>query len=63
MLPAYSLLAPGFAQRVRDTFLVLQTEPGRIAQIIAITELLQSASRGDHPEVVPRLRTLAAELA
>lgn len=27
------------------------------------TELLQSAPRGDHPELVPALRALATELA
>ncbi|MBZ3906760.1 phosphotransferase [Streptomyces griseiscabiei] len=62
MLLAYSLLAPGFAQRVRDTFPVLKTSPGRNAQIIAITELLQSAAHGDHPELIPALRAVAAEL-
>ncbi|WP_155055392.1 phosphotransferase [Streptomyces blattellae] len=62
MLLAYSLLVPAFAQRVRDTFSVLKTESGRVTQIIVITELLQSASRGDHPELVPALRALAAEL-
>ncbi|WP_327317089.1 phosphotransferase [Streptomyces sp. NBC_01235] len=62
-LLAYSLLNPRFTQCVRDTFSVLKTEAGRVAQIIVITELLQSASRGDHPELVPALRTLAAELA
>lgn len=63
MLLAYSLLTPAFAHRVRDNFPVLKTEPGRIAQIIVITELLQSASRGDHPELVPVLRLLATELS
>ncbi|MGW0708163.1 phosphotransferase [Streptomyces sp. NPDC002643] len=62
MLLTYSLLVPEFAHRIRDTFPVLKTEPGRVAQIIVITELLQSASRGDHPELVPALHTLAAEL-
>ncbi|MFF3468691.1 phosphotransferase [Streptomyces sp. NPDC001984] len=62
MLLAYSLLVPGFAQHLRDAFPVLKSEPGRVAQIIVITELLQSASRGDHPELVPALRALATEL-
>ncbi|MFD7408600.1 phosphotransferase [Streptomyces sp. NPDC059866] len=62
MLLAYSLLVPQFAHRVRDSFPVLKTEPGRVAQIIVITELLQSASRGDHPELAPALRALAADL-
>ncbi len=35
---------------------------GRIARIIVVTELLQSASRGDHPELVPALHFRAAEL-
>ncbi|GAA2947567.1 phosphotransferase [Streptomyces enissocaesilis] len=63
MLLAYSLLVPEFAHDIHDTFSVLKTEPGRVAQIIVITELLQSASRGDHPELVPALCALAAELA
>ncbi|WP_446038851.1 hypothetical protein [Streptomyces sp. SID1121] len=63
MLLVYSLLAPGFAQRVRETFPILGTEPGRVAQIIVTTELMQSASRGDHPELVPALRALAKDLA
>ncbi|MFT9787509.1 hypothetical protein ACMZ5E_14930 [Streptomyces rhizosphaericola] len=63
MLLAYSLLVPGFLQRVPDAFPVLKTEPGRVAQIIVITELLQSASCGDHSELVPTLQALGAELA
>ncbi|WP_051833781.1 phosphotransferase [Streptomyces sp. NRRL S-646] len=63
MLLVYSLLVPAFARRVRDTFPVLKTEHGRVAQIIVITELLQSASRGDHLELVPALRDLVAEVA
>jgi hypothetical protein len=63
MLLAYSLLATGFAQDVRESFPVLKTEAGRAAQNVVITELMQSASRGDHPELVPALHALAAELA
>ncbi|MFM9810928.1 hypothetical protein ACKI1J_12945 [Streptomyces scabiei] len=62
MLLAYSLLVPRFAQRVQNTFPVLGTEAGRVAQVVVITELLQSASRGDHPELVPALLTLARDL-
>lgn len=62
-LLVYSLLVPEFAQRVRDVFPVLKTEAGRVAQIVIATDLMQSASRGDHPELVPALRALAAELA
>ena len=63
MLLAYSLPVPAFAHWIRDAFRVLKTEHRRVAQIIVITELLQSASRGDHPELVPALRALAEELA
>ncbi|WP_411140073.1 phosphotransferase family protein [Streptomyces sp. x-80] len=63
MLLAYSLLAPDFTARVRETFPVLDTEAGRVAQIVVVTELMQSATRGDYPELVPVLRALAAELA
>ncbi|WP_159029718.1 hypothetical protein [Streptomyces marincola] len=62
MLLSYSLLSPDFARGVRRTFPVLETTNGRVAQIIVITELLQAASRGDYPELVPYLRALAAEL-
>jgi len=63
MLLVYSLLEPEFTARVKKTFPVLDTEAGRVAQIIVLAELLQSASRGDCPELVPALRTLAEELA
>ncbi|MGX1976893.1 phosphotransferase family protein [Streptomyces kronopolitis] len=63
MLLAYSLLAPGFAEGVREAFPVLATESGRVAQLVVLTELMQSASRGDHPELIPPLRALATELA
>ncbi|RXS68077.1 hypothetical protein EST54_09925 [Streptomyces sioyaensis] len=63
MLLAYSLLAPGFADGVREAFPVLATESGRVAQLVVLTELMQSASRGDHPELIPALRALAAELS
>ncbi|MGA5040269.1 phosphotransferase family protein [Streptomyces olivaceoviridis] len=62
MLLAYCLLVPEVAQRVRDTFPILGTAPGRVAQIIVVTELLQSASRGDHPEIVPALQNLIVDL-
>ncbi|MFE9886386.1 hypothetical protein [Streptomyces scopuliridis] len=31
---------------------------GRVALLVACADLLQSASRGDHPELVPALRSL-----
>ncbi|MFG3010078.1 phosphotransferase family protein [Streptomyces cinerochromogenes] len=63
MLLAYCLLVPDVAQRVRDTFPILDTALGRVAQIIVVTELLQSASRGDHPELMPALTSLASEVS
>ncbi|MEU3512901.1 phosphotransferase [Streptomyces longwoodensis] len=62
MFLAYCLLVPEVAQRVRDTFPILGTAPGRVAQIIVVTELLQSASRGDHPEILPALQDLIVDL-
>ncbi|MGW2034769.1 phosphotransferase family protein [Streptomyces sp. NPDC001811] len=63
MLLAYCLLVPEVAQRVRDSFPILGTVPGRVAQIIVVTELLQSASRGDHSELVPSLQAMAGDLS
>lgn len=62
MLLAYSLLVPAFTQQVRDAFPVLLTDQGRTAQLVVVAELMQSASRGDHPELVPALRMLVADL-
>jgi hypothetical protein len=58
MLYAYSLLAPRFAGGVHRAFPVLNTRTGRTAQLVVLAELLQSASRGDHPDLVPELRRL-----
>jgi hypothetical protein len=62
MLHAYALMTTGFAHRVRHAFPVLAAPEGRTAQVIVVTELLQSASRGDHPDLVPALLELAAAL-
>jgi hypothetical protein len=61
-LSANTLLAPGFGRRVRGTFPVFATPEGYVAQVIVVTELLQSAARGDHPDLVPALREFAATL-
>ena len=64
LLYAYSLLAPATAACVRAEFAeVLDSPSGRTALLIVATELLQSASRGDHPELVPPLRRLVEEAA
>ncbi|MFD9561480.1 phosphotransferase family protein [Streptomyces sp. NPDC059994] len=59
MLLAYSGLVPSMAERVRKEFPVMDDPAGRTARIIVATELLQSVSRGDHPELEPSLRALA----
>ncbi len=57
LLYVYSLLAPATAARVKHEFAdVLDSPQGQAAQVIVATELLQSASRGDHPQLVPPLR-------
>ncbi|MFF1959360.1 hypothetical protein ACFVWX_20540 [Streptomyces sp. NPDC058220] len=59
LLYAYSLLAPRTAERMLAEFGGhLGTETGRAAQLVVAADLLQSASRGDHPELVPRLNAL-----
>ncbi|MEU6681605.1 hypothetical protein [Streptomyces sp. NPDC046832] len=62
LLLAYSLLVPRTAARVRaELAQLLDTPAGRIARLTAAAELLQNASHGDHPELVPRLIEFAAE--
>ncbi|OKI06325.1 hypothetical protein A6A06_37420 [Streptomyces sp. CB02923] len=64
LLYVYSLLAPATAARVKHEFAdVLDSPKGRAAQMIVAAELLQSASRGDHPELVASLRTLIEEIS
>lgn len=63
MLHAYSLGVPKTARRVRrELATVLDSESGRFAELVVITELLQSAERGDNPELVPALRQRAEEV-
>ncbi|MFF3275916.1 phosphotransferase [Streptomyces chrestomyceticus] len=63
LLYLYSLLAPATAERIRQTFAdVLDSPHGRAALLIVATELLQSASRGDHPELVAPLRALVSNV-
>ncbi len=62
LLLAYSLLVPQTAARVRAELAhLLDTPAGRIARLTAAAELLQNASRGDHPELIPKLGEFAAE--
>ncbi|MFJ7492574.1 hypothetical protein ACIQZB_15210 [Streptomyces sp. NPDC097727] len=60
LLHAYSIGAPVAAERVREELsTALDSDAGRFAELVAITELLQSAERGDNSELVPALRRRA----
>lgn len=64
LLHAYSLAVPETAERVRRELSdILASEPGRFAELLVITELLQSAERGDNRELVPALRQRAGEVS
>ncbi|WP_103502494.1 MULTISPECIES: phosphotransferase [unclassified Streptomyces] len=64
MLLGYSLTVPEVSRAIRHSFRdLLETPPGRAAQLIVATELLQSVGRGDHPELEQPLRELAADAA
>ncbi|WP_406359188.1 phosphotransferase [Streptomyces sp. NBC_01635] len=63
LLHAYSVGMPATAERVRQELsTVLDSEGGRFAELVVITELLQSAERGDNVELVPALRQRAEEV-
>ncbi|MEF9904796.1 phosphotransferase [Streptomyces sp. P9-A2] len=63
LLHAYSVGMPATAERVRrELSTVLDSEGGRFAELVVITELLQSAERGDNLELVPALRQRAEEV-
>lgn len=64
LLHAYSLAVPETAERVRRELSdILASEAGRFAELVVITELLQSAERGDNRELVPALRQRAGEVS
>lgn len=63
LLHAYSLATPETAQHVRQELAaLLDSDAGRFAELVVITELLQSAERGDNVELVPALRRRAGEV-
>jgi hypothetical protein len=62
LLYVYSLLLPRTAGQVLDHFPVLKSAPGRAALLVVTADLLQSCSRGDHPELAEPLRSLTATL-
>ena len=63
LLHAYSLLVPETAAEVRHRLgHVLGTPAGRFAELVVITELLQSVDRGDHLELERALRARLTRL-
>ncbi|MFF3717074.1 aldo/keto reductase [Streptomyces prasinus] len=63
LLHAYSTGAPETAERVRrELSALLDSEGGRFAELVVITELLQSAERGDNLQLVPALRQRAEDV-
>jgi hypothetical protein len=63
LLYAYSRLAPETSARIRRKFApTLDSTAGRAALLVVCAELLQSASRGDHPDLTPTLRDLVQDL-
>lgn len=63
LLHAYSVGTPVAAERVRQELsTVLDSDAGRFAELVVITELLQSSERGDNAELAPALRQRAGEV-
>ncbi|MEZ0088978.1 hypothetical protein [Streptacidiphilus sp. EB129] len=61
LLHAYSLLVPETAAKIRHHLgHVLDTPHGRFAELVVITELLQTTTRGDNLELEGPLRTRLA---
>jgi hypothetical protein len=59
LLVAYSQLAPHTAARMRHELRhLLDTSAGRAATLVVCADLLQSASRGDHPDLTGKLHEL-----
>jgi len=63
MLHSYSLLVPALAACIRTEFAdVLDTAAGRHAELVVITELLHSTTRGDNLHLADALRHRASEI-
>lgn len=63
MLHSYSLLVPPLVARIRTEFAdVLDTATGRHAELVVITELLHSTTRGDNLHLADALRHRASAL-
>jgi hypothetical protein len=63
MLHSYSLQVPALAAHIRTEFAhVLDTAAGRHAELVVITELLHSTTRGDNLHLADALRHRAHEI-
>ncbi|MGW6861409.1 hypothetical protein [Streptomyces xanthophaeus] len=63
LLHAYSLRVPAVAARVRDEFAdVLGTPAGRVGELAALCELLQSVARGEYADIAEPLMDRAQVL-
>lgn len=62
MLHVHTLTQPDTAAQIRAAFPVLDSETGRIAEIIATAMLLQSVARGDHLDLAEPLQRQAERL-
>ncbi|MET8755997.1 hypothetical protein ABZW32_38775 [Streptomyces sp. NPDC004667] len=63
LLHAYSLRVPAIAARVRDEFAdVLGTPAGRLGELAALCELLQSVARGEYADIAEPLMDRAEAL-
>lgn len=63
VLHSHSLLVPPVASRIRNELAhLLDTPTGRFAELVAITQLLHSTTRGDNLQLVEPLRNRAALL-
>lgn len=63
MLHTHSLLIRSTAARIRHELAhLLDTPAGRFAELVAITELLDSTTRGDNLNLAEPLRERAAHL-
>ncbi|MFG2916394.1 hypothetical protein ACGF0D_26320 [Kitasatospora sp. NPDC048298] len=64
LLHAYSLLVPDTADEIRRRLgHILDTPAGRFAELVVITELLQTVTRGDNLELEGVLRAQLVRLA
>ncbi|MDX3536732.1 hypothetical protein PV721_20585 [Streptomyces sp. MB09-01] len=63
LLHAYSLRVPAVAARVRTEFThILDSPAGRVGELAALCEMLQSVARGEYADIADALMDRAYEL-